>query len=142
MPLDWAALLKDSQSLVWGPAWQSLSKCGCSEYACCADVYHARKNAAGILIARMNSAPCPRWLLAMETDIFLTAHAQLLALCDTDKLNVCRQGRQQAWQQRKKTVQQSELERRQAVLRAAEDDKMAQFRALAAAGPITIPERQ
>ena len=56
--------------------------------------------------------------------------------------HICRQSRQQVWQERKKTVQQSELERRQAVLQAAEDDKMAQFRALAASGPITIPKRQ
>lgn len=57
------------------------------------------------------------------------------------KLWCCREAKQMQWKARKGAVRQQEMQQKLTAAQEAEAEKMAQFRALVAQGPLSIARR-
>lgn len=59
-----------------------------------------------------------------------------------NQLSRCREAKRSEWRTKQQMVKREEVSHKLSVAQAAEDEKMAAFRAIVAQGPISIPKRQ
>lgn len=62
--------------------------------------------------------------------------------CLKDQRGLCREAKRSEWRTKQQMAKQEQVNQKLSAAQAAEDAKMATFRAMVAQGPITIAKRQ